>query len=657
MMKIHKYYQRSLIIILVCMYANMLPCAGISFAKNTEDRIDRGSKRDAYELSLFAPEWVINSTLNQANLSKAIENTRKYNDLENNLKAPRKDNPEADNGLTLHKKRSSADNALPLQKKDSGGVSTVNTADTKKEAAPVKESKDALYGLPYIENPNFLTPDGADKIFQDGIKDPVHIAIPDSRNMMEIWQDGDDLVYDIRDASGNVILDKGKFYSISDNPDNTVRTYLSDIISQPDGTLEAYVSKIGYGRNYDGIFGSSYNAIETIIKITYKPTDGVFKKTGWAEFLTNSTGYYFNQNIYSWQALQWDDYNSYYYPNNPNVLQEYGYVPPGSLPITPAFTDISFEPATSRTYQAQIMHERIALNYAYNSAEPKIDTFGVNSDKSDALNNISAYDSIETVMKRDSFYVTMSKDARESDELLKNNHYNAALADPLSLKTTSTTIEELIGALENKNSRTNIEESLLQAAKAVMEDSAYLDRDTLNEFVKAVELVRTVEDMKGIMREADFQAISKGLLKLVEEQHTIYDDYLKDTKGLYEKLEKLLGITIEDENLPDEYMSLYRVNTLAKKKIAIDLAIERLKAKDEASLTDKEKQALKIDRQELLPLREEYISKLKMAILSFTLDMRGIFKDKSPSSSSKDESGMSTLFLIDHNKNSSAVAR
>jgi len=238
--------------------------------------------------------------------------------------------------------------------------------------------------------------------------------------------------------------------------------------------------------------------------------------------------------------------------------------------------------------------------------------------------------------------------ARNDDLAANQGKFGYIYTIKSSLPLTDThTLEATILILENKQSRTDIEESILQVTRAVIEDSAYIDKDTLNQFTKAIEVIRTIEGLKGVMNQSDFDTISKGLLKLLEEQHSIYNDYLKSTKNLYEKLRSLLGLLIEDESLPESYTPLYSVSILAKKKIAIDLAIERLKAKNEFSLTDNEKQALNINQYQLSPLREEYISKLKMAITSFTWNLRDIIKDKGAVSISSDASSLRALFLLD----------
>jgi len=209
------------------------------------------------------------------------------------------------------------------------------------------------------------------------------------------------------------------------------------------------------------------------------------------------------------------------------------------------------------------------------------------------------------------------------------------------------TLQDTILSLENKESRTDIEESLLQAAKLIDENSQYIDESTLKEFNDIARLVKVAEDMKGLMRPEDFELISNSLTKLVEDQHNIYNEFLKTTQNIYENLEKLLKLQPEDEILPDTYISLYKVNILAKRKMAIDRIIERLKDKDSSSLADNERQALNIDKDMLSPLRDEYTGKLKLIITTFSWDIRELIKDKEPASMSKDEFGLRTIFTID----------
>ena len=105
-MGISKHIHIRLIIVMVCLCIGILPWyTGISIAREAEDRVNHSDRLNADELSLFVPGWVINSTLNQANLSTTKENIDRYNNLENNLNTPKKDTTEEDEGLNLKKKR------------------------------------------------------------------------------------------------------------------------------------------------------------------------------------------------------------------------------------------------------------------------------------------------------------------------------------------------------------------------------------------------------------------------------------------------------------------------------------------------------------------------------------------------------------------------
>ena len=55
----------------------------------------------------------------------------------------------------------------------------------------------------------------------------------------------------------------------------------------------------------------------------------------------------------------------------------------------------------------------------------------------------------------------------------------------------------------------------------------------LKEFNQVVRMVEMVEEMKDLMNPADLELISKGLKKLLDDEHSIYNDYLKKTENIY----------------------------------------------------------------------------------------------------------------------------
>jgi len=210
------------------------------------------------------------------------------------------------------------------------------------------------------------------------------------------------------------------------------------------------------------------------------------------------------------------------------------------------------------------------------------------------------------------------------------------------------TLQGTILTLETKDNKTETEQNLLEVAKILEENNQYLDDETLKEFNQIARVVEMAEDMKDIMKPEDLQSLSKSLQKLVEEEHSIYSDYLTKTQDLYDKLVKLLGLSVNDESLPDIYTSLSKINASAKRKMIVDRALERLKTKDKNTLTDNEKEALKIDQDELIPAREEYSSSMKIMVKSFAMDVKEIIGNKMSSSTQEGESGIKALLFFDN---------
>jgi len=86
------------------------------------------------------------------------------------------------------------------------------------------------------------------------------------------------------------------------------------------------------------------------------------------------------------------------------------------------------------------------------------------------------------------------------------------------------TLEETIGSLENKSPE-HTEDALLTIANALQDNASDMDEETLKEFNQIVHIVEVAEDMKGLMRQGDFEAIANSLTKLVVEQRGLYNEY------------------------------------------------------------------------------------------------------------------------------------
>jgi len=208
------------------------------------------------------------------------------------------------------------------------------------------------------------------------------------------------------------------------------------------------------------------------------------------------------------------------------------------------------------------------------------------------------------------------------------------------------TLQDTILTLETKDNKSDTEENLLEAAKLLAENSQYLDDETLKEFNQIARVVEMTEEMRNLMRPEDLNSISSSLEALVKEERRIYDNYLKSTNDIYEKLEALLGINATEEILPDTFIPLSNLNRISRRKVMIDLIIKRLGREDPSSITNNQKEALKIDREVLSPMRNAYLSELKMAIKSFVWDVQDVVSDKPPASASKDKDSFKALFLL-----------
>jgi hypothetical protein len=94
----------------------------------------------------------------------------------------------------------------------------------------------------------------------------------------------------------------------------------------------------------------------------------------------------------------------------------------------------------------------------------------------------------------------------------------------------------MIGTLESKVPRTDIEENILLMAKIIKENSPYLDENTLKEFNDIAYTARIIEKRDGVMK----NVVAKKIAKLAETQVSLYNDYLKATEYPRDKIAKLL---------------------------------------------------------------------------------------------------------------------
>ena len=205
---------------------------------------------------------------------------------------------------------------------------------------------------------------------------------------------------------------------------------------------------------------------------------------------------------------------------------------------------------------------------------------------------------------------------------------------------------DIVNELSAKADRTDIENNLLEAVQAVMIDSEYIDEGTAQGFSEAARYVRMAESMKGILEGVDFTAISRALEGLVKEQSLIYSRYVNSTEDAYAEIAKLLGISVEDEKLPDQYAGLVSVGAKAKLKILSDISLRKLTEKEKSLLSDNEKEALKVYEISIKPLLNEYKVKLIAILDKFIFEIKKTLMSADAATTVSEGGKFQALFLL-----------
>jgi len=178
-------------------------------------------------------------------------------------------------------------------------------------------------------------------------------------------------------------------------------------------------------------------------------------------------------------------------------------------------------------------------------------------------------------------------------------------------------LDQLIEAIaENRKVRPDLKDTMIEASRVLFEESAYMDAKTLEGFKDIINLVMLNNDAETLTDNKYINAVCLTLTELVEEHKKLYMDYLKETDVVYAHLANILLIDIDNSALPEAYIYMSDIGFRSKRKILIDLAIEKLKRMDAKDLSETEIKALKMDREALSLVRSDYIAKLSEAIRS-----------------------------------------
>lgn len=206
-------------------------------------------------------------------------------------------------------------------------------------------------------------------------------------------------------------------------------------------------------------------------------------------------------------------------------------------------------------------------------------------------------------------------------------------------------LKELAAALDGKKDKTDAENAVLDAAQAVLQDGS-VDAQTAHDFAEALNYVRVAQSMQGLMEGVDFTAVTKTLEDLSKSNKEAYQGYLDKTDAAYAAIAGILGITSESK-LPESYLSMPNITSQMKRKVLVDTALENIKGKDTALLTESEKKAIAIEDVSLKPAKKEYAMTLRHIIEGFVASMKGILADAPVVSVKNTKENNEVLIVVD----------
>ena len=242
-------------------------------------------------------------------------------------------------------------------------------------------------------------------------------------------------------------------------------------------------------------------------------------------------------------------------------------------------------------------------------------------------------------------------DMRDKDSMrtkiersINNRVLLAALQGDVGQETELGILVKVLGAMDR---RTDTEELALKASSLVVEIKENVDNQDMKEFETIINLILAVDAFGSMEEKKDLMIIRETLEGLIEGHKSIYSEYLMETKEVYHYIAEILGVDVERESLPCEYRHLAAFNKHAEIKIAVDLALRDIQAKDIEELTDTEREALYINASKLIPLKDKYISNLRGIITRCIRSIKEHMGMNGHLAVHGDKDGINAFFLFD----------
>jgi hypothetical protein len=239
------------------------------------------------------------------------------------------------------------------------------------------------------------------------------------------------------------------------------------------------------------------------------------------------------------------------------------------------------------------------------------------------------------------------KELRESAEASLSSRINPDLLKVAFQEGPIEALQSMLATLEDKKDRTGTEEEALQAIQLFINNASYIDEATREEFQEAVSFILTAESMKDLLEGVDFTAMKEELSRMQEDWQALYKAYITETEGTYKMLASLLGIDVEEELLPDDYIVIANLTPNAKRKLLVDLRVLDMAEEGNPKLTDSQKKVLELYTNTIEPLNENYKSAIRAVVDRFIFNVRMLVSGAMPSSRVTGDGKSESLLIVD----------
>lgn len=317
------------------------------------------------------------------------------------------------------------------------------------------------------------------------------------------------------------------------------------------------------------------------------------------------------------------------------------------VPVISPFKNTPVNPINTRWIFPWQIYRRSSYRGGQGMAGPAVSRIQYNETSSGLSNKPVntiviplSMDLTEDVLSADYEYHTIEESIRLSLNAVYVSRFNQGLIHEESL-------ENIVKVLEKVSNRTETEELVLNASMLFMELQQVADDKDLKEFESIMNVIIGIDAFGNAEQREGLKYIRSALNLMLSDHTKVYVEYLSQTRKTYEYLSGILGIALNSEKLPEDFVHLAQINKYADLKIAVDLALEELEARDSASLNNKEKEALDLSRDILLPLKEKYFKKVRQIIADCLSNITEIMKTNEPIAVYEEGEGTNAFFLFE----------